>query len=87
MSRESRDLPIYAPLFTEGAFQDWLDRTAGDYLHHFLGTGAESPIMDRAFGLGHRLKAGHDLQGSWIWLRIRALTALALGFNTCSPIS
>jgi hypothetical protein len=63
MSRESRDIPIYAPLFTEGAFQEWLDRTAGDYLHRFLGKGAESQIMDQAFGLGHRLKAGHDLQG------------------------
>lgn len=63
MSRESHDTPIYAGLFTAGAFQDWLDRTAGDYLHHLFGKGAESHIMDQAFGLGHRLKAGHDIQG------------------------
>lgn len=63
MKPERRDPPIYAALFTEGAIQGWLDRTAGAYLHEILGKGAESDIMDAAMGLGHRLKTGHDIQG------------------------
>lgn len=63
MKPEKRDPPIYAALFTEGAIQDWLDRTAGTYLHELIGKGAESQIMDAAIGLGHRLKAGHDITG------------------------
>lgn len=63
MKRETPDAPIYAALFTEGAFQDWLDRTAGNYLHHLIGKGAKSEIIDSAVGLGHRLKAGHDISG------------------------
>ncbi len=63
MRQEQFDTPLYAALFTEGALQDWIDRTAGDYLHHVIGKGAESKIIDAAAGLGHRLKAGHDIQG------------------------
>ena len=63
MKPERRDPPIYAALFTEGALQDLLDRTAGDYLHNLIGKGAESQIIDSAVGLGHRLKAGHDISG------------------------
>ncbi len=63
MKPENRDAPIYAALFTEDAFQDWLDRTAGNYLHHLIGKGAESQVIDSAVGLGHRLKAGHDISG------------------------
>lgn len=63
MNPQKRDPPIYAALFTEGAVQDWLDRTAGAYLHELIGKGAESQVMDAAIGLGHRLKAGHDVIG------------------------
>lgn len=63
MKRETRDVPIYAALFTEGALQDWIDHAAGNYLHHLIGKGAESQIIDSAMGLGHRLKAGHDISG------------------------
>lgn len=62
MKQTSSDPPIYAALFTEGVFQSWLDRTAGTYLHELIGKGAESKIMDAAVGIGHRLKAGHDVQ-------------------------
>ena len=63
MKHATRDVPIYAALFTEGAFQDWINHTAGDYLHHLIGNGAESQIIDAVMGLGHRLKAGHDISG------------------------
>ncbi len=63
MRREQSDTPLYAALFTEGALQNWIDKTAGDYLHHVIGKGAESKVIDAAAGLGHRLKAGHDIQG------------------------
>lgn len=63
MKQENSDNPIYAALFTESAFQDWIDKTAGSFLHEVIGKGAESQIIDYAIGLGHRLKAGHDLLG------------------------
>lgn len=63
MRREHYDPPIYAALFTEGALQNWIDKKAGNYLHHVIGKGAESKVIDAAAGLGHRLKAGHDIQG------------------------
>ena len=81
MKSECADPPIYAALFSEGVIQEWLDRSAGAYLHELLGKGAESQVIDAAFGLGHRLKAGHDLgtfvemvnmqgsEGGEIWLR------------------
>ena len=52
---------IYAALFSEGLIQDALDRTGGELLHELIGKGAESQLMDAAVGLGHRLRAGHDL--------------------------
>ena len=55
--------PIYAALFTEGAFQDFIDKTAGKYIHEIISKGAESSIIDAAAGVGHRLKAGHDVSG------------------------
>lgn len=57
------DVPLYSAFFTLGAFQGWLDERAGAYLHELIGKGAESPIIDAAFGIGHRLKEGHDLTG------------------------
>jgi len=57
------DNPLYVALFTEGALQEWLDKTAGKYLHELIGQGAESKIIDCASGIGHRLKAGHDMAG------------------------
>lgn len=61
MKNKHRDGPIYAAFFSEGLIQEWLDRSAGAYLHEIIGKGAESQIMDDAMGLGHRLKAGHDV--------------------------
>ena len=54
---------LYSAFFIEDSLQDWIDRTAGDYLHTIIGKGAESKIIDAAHGLGHRLKTGHDVQG------------------------
>lgn len=62
MVRETAtDVPIYAAFFSIGAFQNQLDGTAGSYLHELIGKGAESQLMDAVSGIGHRLKAGHDL--------------------------
>ena len=63
MNQVRSDRPIYAALFAEGAIQEWIDKTAGNYLHELIGKGAESQLIDKAVGLGHRLKTGHDLQG------------------------
>lgn len=87
MKRARRDAPIYAALFTESAFQGWLDRTAGDYLHHLIGKGAESQIIDSAMGLGHRLKAGHDISGLVEMIQQRGADGAETGSSTCLPIS
>lgn len=63
MNQETPDKPIYAAFFAESAFQEWIDKTAGNFLHEIIGKGAENAIMDAAHGLGHRLKTGHDLSG------------------------
>ncbi|MBI5188938.1 MAG: hypothetical protein HZA07_07760 [Nitrospirae bacterium] len=81
MRQDKNDQPIYAALFTEGAFQEWIDKKAGKYLHKVLGKGAESEIMDSAMGLGHRLKAGHDLQGFMDLMQDQGLDGAAEWFQ------
>jgi len=61
--KKKSDKLIYVALFTEGAIQDFIDETAGKYLHEIIGKGVESSIIDAAAGVGHRLKAGHDVSG------------------------
>lgn len=61
--KDRNDKPLYAALFTEGALQGWLDKTAGKYLHDLISKGSESQIIDSISGLGHRLRGGHDLAG------------------------
>ena len=61
--KKKSDKPIYAALFTEGVIQNFIDKTAGNCLHEIIGKGAESNIIDAAAGVGHRLKAGHDVSG------------------------
>ena len=60
---QATEKPLYTALFTEGLFQEWIDKTAGKYLHEIIGKGAENAIIDAAHGLGHRLKTGHDFLG------------------------
>jgi len=62
-NRQKSDKQIYSALFAEGAIQDFIDKTAGQYLHEIIGKGAQSSIIDAAAGVGHRLKAGHDVSG------------------------
>jgi len=59
--KKKSDKLIYAALFTEGAIQNFIDNKAGKYLHEIIGKGTESSIIDAAAGVGHRLKAGHDV--------------------------
>ena len=81
MRKENRDKPLYEALFMGGAFQNWIDKKAGDFLHEVLGKGAESKIMDSEVGLGHRLKAGHDFEGLMELMQEQGIDGIAEWFQ------